>query len=291
MKFDDIAGKFLQEAYFSSPNEKMTGIKKHIILTQEEYDEPSVDFDYDSIDDVDEGLSPEQELDKFMDEGDMFVQRVQDLSSLQGTKLRTSFGLQDMSAQALDKWMEAGMPEGKRGVDTLLNAFLSSASGVMLTGDEIPTHELQRAAYALAYVTGIKNEKLYDVEKQFADRNYKRLGWGSPEELLENRWMFHFKIDPSTSHPYKGRADKESIENGWKTKRSGKPLMSGERFRKILEGAQLKTKKDMDVQKPKAQAELGDPEEARDKMEKWRANQSAARSGKPAPYPELEIKS
>lgn len=292
MNFDDIAGKLLQEAYFSSPNEKITGIKRHIILTQEEYDEPHVDFDYDSLDfDADENLSSEQEYDKYMDEGDAFVQKIQGMSELQGSKLRVKFGLEDMSAQALEKWMDEGAPEGKKGVDLLLNSFLRSSSGVMLTGDEIPVHELQKAAYALAFVTGIKNEKLYDAERQFAEKNWKQLGHESPETLFNDRWLFHFKLDPSTSHPYKGKRDLESIENGWTTKRSGKPLMSGERFRKILEGAQLKTKKDMDVQKPKDQAEMGDPEAAADKLNKWKANQQAARQGKPAPYPELEIKS
>lgn len=258
MSFDESINKILQEAYFSSPYEKATGIKRQAIT--EIFDDESVDFDYDAIefDDVDSRLSPEEEHDKFMDEGDAFVQKIQGLSELQGSKLRTQFGLHDITAQALDKWIEAGAPEGKPGVDLLLNSFLQAETGVRLAGDETMTYELQKVAYALAYVTGLKNEKLIEAEKKAVAEHIKHTeSEMSPEEILETRWRFHFDLDHATGHPKK--LSKEDKAAGITTKRQGKPLMSGERFRKILEGAQLKTKKNAGVQKPKDHADIVDP--------------------------------
>ena len=258
MSFDESINKILQEAYFSSPYEKATGIKKQAIT--EIFDDETVDFDYDAIefDDVDDSLTPEQEHDKFMDEGDAFVQKIQGLSELQGAKLRTQFGLHDITAQALDKWIDAGSPEGKPGVDLLINSFLKATSGVRLAGDETMTYELQKVAYALAFVTGLKNEKLIEAEKAAVAAYVKTSGIKMrPEEIFERRWEYHFDLDPATGHPKKlSREDKAA---GITTKRQGKPLMSGERFRKILEGAQLKTKKNVGVQKPKDQADIVDP--------------------------------
>lgn len=253
MSFDESINKVLQEAYFSSPYEKATGIKRQAIT--EIFDDETVDFDYDAVefDDADDGLEPEQELEKFMDEGDEFVQKIQSMSELQGSKLRTQFGLHDITAQALDKWIDAGTPEGKPGVDLLINSFLEADSGVRLSGDETMTYELQKVAYALAYVTGLKNEKLIDMEQSISDKVAASNGM-SADVVFEKRWEFHFELDPTTGHPKK--LSKEDKDAGITTKRQGKPLMSGERFRKILEGAQLKTKKNVGVQKPKDEADV-----------------------------------
>ena len=287
MNFDETVNKILNEAYFSSPYEKATGIKRQVNIQGEEYDEPSAEFNYDEIDfNDDDALSPEQEFEKFQDEGEQFVQRIQGLSALQGEKLRTQFGLHDITAQALEKWMDSGAPEGKRGVDLLIDAFLSATSGVRLTGDATMTYELQKVAYALAYVTGLKNEKLISHEQALCKKIAAQQGMDA-EEVFEKRWAFHFELDPSTGHPAK--LSREEKASGVKTKRQGKPLMSGERFRKILEGGQLKTKKGMDVQKLNKDQGMGDQEAATDKKSQWMANRDASRKGQPLPFPGLDV--
>lgn len=280
MQFDEDINKILHEAYFNSPYEKATGIKRQAIIAQEDYDEPSEDFDYDSIDDgIDQESNPEldaeQEYEKFQDEGDQFVQKIQSMSAMRGTKLRMQFGLHDITAQALESWLDAGAPSGKKGVDLLLDAFLNSKTGVMLQGDETMTYELQKVAYALAYVTGLKNEKLVEHEKEISAR-VARENQIDPEEVFEKRWSFHFDLDNSTGHPKK--LSREEKASGISTKRSGKPLMSGERFRKILEGAQLKTKKQMDVQKPKQDQDMGDIDRARENLKNWKADSTKSTS-------------
>lgn len=272
MNFEQSINKILHEAYFSSPYEKATGIKRQVNITKEEYNEPAVEFDYDEVDQDDEAIvamDAEQEYDKFMDEGDEFIQKVRSMSQLRGTKLRKQFGLTDVSVQALEKWIESGSPEGKPGVDLLINAFLDAKTGVMLMGDEVMTHELQRVTYALAFATGLKNEQLIEREMQICNQLAPEVGL-EPTELFERRWSFHFQLDPNTSHPQ--RLSKEEKAQGITTKRQGKPLMSGERFRKILEGGQLKAKKAMDVQKPEREQEMGDIDQARANLSRWRKN-------------------
>ena len=65
---------------------------------------------------------------------------------------------------------------------------------------------------------------------------------------------------------------REEKAAGVTTKRQGKPLMSAERFRNILQQAQLKLKKGMDVQKAEKDQDMGDIEQARKNLAAWKAS-------------------
>ncbi len=251
-KFDQNIDKVLKEAYFNSPYEKMTGIKRQVApaINEEE------DFDVD--------LGPEAE---------QFMSRMKDSSSLQGTKMRVSEGLHQAVIKSIHTWLEAGSPSGKRGADVLIDAYLSSESATMLSGDETHTHDLMRGIFALGYATGVKNEALANVEAEKAQRIAAKTGRDA-EEIFEGRWRFHFELDPTGIKP--APLSREEKAAGIKTKRQGKPLMSAERFRNILQQAQLKLKKGMDVQKVKSDQDMGDQDQARQNLAAWKSKGGGA---------------
>lgn len=252
-KFDQNIDKVLREAYFNSPYEKMTGVKRQVAPTAINEDE-----------DVDVDLGPEAE---------QFMSKMKDASSLQGTKMRVAEGLHQAVVKALDTWLQAGSPSGKRGADVLIDAYLSSESPAMLAGDETHVHDLMRGIFALAYVTGVKNEALANSEAEKAKRIAAKTGRDA-DEIFESRWRFHFDLDPTGIKP--APLSREEKAAGIKTKRQGKPLMSAERFRNILQQAQLKLKKGMDVQKAKADQDMGDQEQARKNLAAWKAQGGGA---------------
>lgn len=221
--FDEQLDKHLREQYFGgAPYEQITGRKKHVVFEQEA-----------EIEDIDVELDPEAE---------QFMSQMKDASSLRGSKMRIKEGLHQAVIKALNTWLEQGSPSGKKGADVLIDAYLSSESAVMLTGDETHVHDLMRGIFALAYVTGVKNEALANSEAAAAKRIAAQTG-KDPEEVFESRWRFHFELDPSGIKP--APLSREEKAAGVKTKRQGKPLMSAERFRNILQQAQLKLKSKM----------------------------------------------
>lgn len=248
MNFDDTVNKLLHEAHFNSPYEKLTGMKRQIV--------PEAEFDEDHT----EPLS---------DEATRFMKRVSDASNLRGTKLRVGEGLYQAVVRAIDTWLEAGSPQGKRGADVLIDAYLGADSGVMLSGDETHVHDLMRGIFALAYATGVKNEKLANAEAKKAKQVAAETGQDA-DDVFEARWRFHFDLDPSGIKPAALSRDEKAA--GVTTKRQGKPLMSAERFRNILQQAQLKLKKAMDVQKAEKEQDMGDQEQARKNLAAWRAS-------------------
>lgn len=218
--FDDQLDEHLREQYFGgAPYEQITGRKKHMVFEQEA-----------GIEDIDVELDPEAK---------QFMSQMKDSSSLRGTKMRISEGLHQAVVKALNTWLDTGSPGGKKGADVLIDAYLSSESAVMLAGDETHTHDLMRGIFALAYATGVKNEALANSEAAAAKRIAAQTG-KDPEEVFESRWRFHFELDPSGIKP--APLSREEKAAGIKTKRQGKPLMSAERFRNILQQAQLKLK-------------------------------------------------
>lgn len=251
MNFDEYVNKLLHEAHFNSSFEKSTGIKKQI--------SPPINEE-----DMDVDLDPEAE---------QFMTRIHDASSLQGTKLRVSEGLHQAVVIAIDAWLEAGSPSGKRGADVLIDAYLNHESAVMLAGDETHVHDLMRGIFALAYVTGVKNEALANSEAtkvtQIAAQQNR-----DPEEVFEARWRFHFELDPTGIKP--APLSREEKAAGITTKRQGKPLMSAERIRNILQHSKLKLKKGMDVQKVKSDQDMGDPEQARKNLDAWKSRGGGA---------------
>ena len=251
MNFNDTVNKILQEAYFSNAHEKQTGIKRQInpTINTEEHD---VDVDLDS-------------------DAAQFMRDMSDASNLRGTKMRVSEGLHQAVVKALDAWLQAGSPSGKRGADVLIDAYLQSDSAVMLSGDETHVHDLMRGIFALAYATGVKNEALANAEAKKAQQIAKQSGRDA-EEVFEARWRFHFDLDPTGIKP--APLSREEKAAGITTKRQGKPLMSAERFRNILQQAQLKLKKGMDVQKSKSEQDMGDQEQARKNLAAWRAERN-----------------
>lgn len=251
MKYDDTINKILQEAYFGNANERVTGIKSQInptINTEEQ--------------DVDVDLDPEAAE---------FMSAMTDASSLRGTKMRVSEGLHQAVVKAIDTWLQAGSPSGKRGADVLIDAYLQSDSAVMLTGDETHVHDLMRGIFALAYATGVKNEALANAEAKKSQQIAKQLGRDA-DDVFETRWRFHFELDPTGIKP--APLSREEKAAGVTTKRQGKPLMSAERFRNILQQAQLKLKKAMDVQKAEKDQDMGDIDQARKNLAAWKASQA-----------------
>ena len=257
MNFDQTIDKILHEAYFSSPHEKATGVKRHV-------EQPSTPIHEDQFDDMDVSLD---------DQAEQFMARVKDASSLQGTKIRVAEGLHQAVIEAVNTWVESGSPEGKKGADVLIDAYLNAGSGVMLTGDETHVHDLMKGIFAMAYVTGVKNEALANKEAKMSEMIAKNSG-KDPADVFEARWQFHFQLDPTGIKP--ANLSKEEKAAGITTKRSGKPLMSAERFRNILQQAQLKIKKGMDVQKAKKDQDMGDQDAAREKLAAWRASGGGA---------------
>lgn len=252
MNFDEYVNKLLHEAHFNSPFEKASGIKRQIA--------PAINEE----DDMDVELDPEAE---------QFMARVKDASSLQGTKLRVSEGLHQAVIKAIDTWLNAGSPSGKRGADVLIDAYLGSESSAMLAGDETHVHDLMRGIFALAYATGVKNEALANSEAAKAKQIAAQTGQ-DPDEVFEARWRFHFDLDPTGIKPAPLSRDEKAA--GVTTKRQGKPLMSAERFRNILQQAQLKLKKGMDVQKAAAVQDMGDQDQARKNLAAWKAKGGGA---------------
>ena len=253
MNFDESVNKILHEAYFSSPNEKMTGIKRHVEPAPSQVNEDEMD-------------APEVDLD---DTASSFMQRVKDSSSLQGTKIRVAEGLHQSVIKAIDAWLEAGSPSGKRGADVLIDSYLESDSGVMLSGDETHVHDLMKGIFAMAYATGVKNESLANSEAEISQRVAQQTG-GNAEDIFEARWQFHFQLDPTGIKP--AALTREEKAAGITTKRQGKPLMSAERFRNILQQAQLKLKKGMDVQKAAKDQDMGDQDQAKKNLDQWKQN-------------------
>ena len=249
MNFDESINNILQEAYFGNPYEKQTGLKQQInpVINTEEQD-------------LDVDLDPEAAG---------FMKNMTDASSLRGTKMRVSEGLHQAVVKAIDTWLQSGSPSGKRGADVLIDAFLQSDSPVVLSGDETHIHDLMRGIFALAYATGVKNEALANAEAKKSQQIAKQLG-RDPDEVFEARWRFHFELDPTGIKP--APLSREEKAAGVTTKRQGKPLMSAERFRNILQQAQLKLKKGMDVQKAEKDQDMGDIEQARKNLAAWKAS-------------------
>ena len=249
MKFDETLNNILSEAYFGNSYEKATGMKQQITFTE--------DDDLDNLDDA----------------AKLFMSKVKDASSLQGTKLRVNLGLKETVMVAYEAWIDAGQPDGKRGADVLIDAYLNASTGVPLAGDEIHVHDLVRGMFGLAYLTGVKNEKLANIEAKMAQRIAKQTG-KSPEEVYEARWAFHFDLDDTGTRPRP--LSREEKAAGISTKRQGKPIVSGERLRNILQQAQLKLKKGMDVQKAKKVQDMGDQDQARKNLAAWKASGGGA---------------
>ena len=246
MNFDNTVNKILHEAYFSSPHEKATGIKRHVELPVEEEAEDILDSTADS-----------------------FMQNITSSSALQGTKMRVNLGLRESTMVAYEAWLSAGSPAGKQGADIMIDAYLNSDSGVTLAGDEAHVHDLMRDLYGLAYLSGVKNEKLANHEAKQSELVARSTGM-DPEDVFEARWEFHFDLDETGTKPKP--LTKEEKAAGINTKRQGKPLVSGERLRNILQQAQLKLKKGMDVQKSKEQQDMGDQDQARKNLAAWKSS-------------------
>jgi hypothetical protein len=249
MNFDETLNKILSEAYFGNSYEKATGMKQQITFTE--------DDDNDNLD----------------DEAKAFMAKVKDASALQGTKLRVNLGLKEAVMVAYEAWIDAGQPDGKRGADVLIDAYLNAETGVPLAGDEVHVHDLVRGMFGLAYLTGVKNEKLANAEAKMAQKVAATSG-RSPEEVYEARWAFHFDLDETGTRPRP--LSREEKAAGISTKRQGKPIVSGERLRNILQQAQLKLKKGMDVQKAKQDQDMGDQEQARKNLAAWKASGGGA---------------
>lgn len=249
MNFDETLNNILSEAYFGNSYEKATGVKKQITFNENDDD--------DNLD----------------DQAKMFMAKIKSSSALQGTKLRVNLGLKEAVLVAYDAWVDAGQPDGKRGADVLIDAYLDATSGVMLAGDETHTHDLVRGMFGLAYLTGVKNEKLANAEAKMAAQVAKTTG-KDVEEVYEARWAFHFDLDDTGTRPKP--LSREEKAAGISTKRQGKPIVSGERLRNILQQAQLKLKKGMDVQKSKEVQDMGDQDEARKNLAAWKARGGGA---------------
>lgn len=250
MNFDETLNNILSEAYFGNSYEKATGIKQQVTFTEDD----------DSNDNLD-------------DASKAFMAKVKSSSALQGTKLRVNLGLKETVMVAYEAWIDAGQPDGKRGADVLIDAYLNASTGVPLAGDEIHVHDLVRGMFGLAYLTGVKNEKLANIEAKMA-QNIARQTGKSPEEVYEARWAFHFDLDDTGTRPRP--LSREEKAAGISTKRQGKPIVSGERLRNILQQAQLKLKKGMDVQKAKQDQDMGDQEQARKNLAAWKASGGGA---------------
>lgn len=244
MKFDETLNNILSEAYFGNSYEKATGMKQQITFTEDD------------------------DLDNLDDDAKSFMAKVKDASSLQGTKLRVNLGLKESVMVAYEAWIDAGQPDGKRGADVLIDALLNATTGVPLAGDEVHVHDLVRGMFGLAYLTGVKNEKLANIEAKMAQKIARTSG-STPEEVYEARWAFHFDLDETGTRPKP--LSREEKAAGISTKRQGKPIVSGERLRNILQQAQLKLKKGMDVQKAEKEQDMGDQEQARKNLAAWRS--------------------
>lgn len=250
MKFDETLNNILSEAYFGNSYEKATGIKQQITFTED--------------DDIDDNLE---------DSARAFMAKVKSSSSLQGTKLRVNLGLKESVMVAYEAWIDAGQPDGKRGADVLIDAYLNATSGVPLAGDEAHVHDLVRGMFGLAYLTGVKNEKLANIEAKMAQKIARTTG-KNPEEVYEARWAFHFDLDETGTRPRP--LSREEKAAGISTKRQGKPIVSGERLRNILQQGQLKLKKGMDVQKAAKEQDMGDHEQARKNLAAWKASRGGS---------------
>jgi hypothetical protein len=132
MSFDESIEKILQEAYFSSPYEKATGIKRQVnIQENDEFDEISDKSEF--------GMTRERIL------------QAQHLAVL----------------RALDDWHEDGEPMGKQGADILIDRYLHhlmhEEGGGLQTGDEVKDHT--NALLALGHASGVKGDLLAGSKK------------------------------------------------------------------------------------------------------------------------------
>lgn len=135
MSFDESIEKILQEAYFSSPYEKATGIKRQVNVQTEN------------------------------DESEFRQTKNRKLQAMHLAVLRA---IEDWT----DDGEPMGKEGADILIDRYLHHLMHEDGAGLIAGDEVTSDDHQRALLALGHATGVKGEELGSQLKYFQKKNF-----------------------------------------------------------------------------------------------------------------------